>query len=299
MGEDRAALIAGGRILAIRIDPHDGRWRLGETAAVRLVERAPVPGLLLARAQDGRELLVRGAGEPLGATLTVRVVREALPERGRAKRAVAVPHDGPAAAALTLLEELAPARLLQPHEPDALEAAGWSERLEEAATGELVRPGCTLRLHLTPAMTLIDVDGTAPADALALDGAREAAAAVRLFDLGGSIGVDLPTVGSKGARQAVGAALDEAMPPPFERTAMNGFGFVQIVRPRARVSLPERLAADPVGHAVRAALRRLEREPVGPASLTLSTRAAARLGEHPEWLAELERRRGACVTVSG
>ena len=298
LGEDRAALIADGSVLAIRIDPDDGRLRVGEVVKARLIEHATAPGLLLARTDKSRELLVRGADRALGAEITVRVVREALPERGRVKRAIAVPHDGPPAPAPSLAKELAPARLLHPHEPDTLEAAGWSDRLEEAVTGELVRPGGTLRVHVTPAMTLIDVDGGAPADTLALTGAREAAAAIRLFDIGGSIGLDLPTVQSKAARQAVGAALDEALPAPAERTAMNGFGFVQIVRPRTRASLFERVAADPVGRALGAALRRAEREPPGPLTLPLSTGQAARLARHPDWLAELERRRGGRVTLA-
>ena len=302
IGETRAALIDGGAIRAIRVEAEDDRLRLGRALTVRLVERSSVPSLLLARAEDGRELLVRGATVRLGADLVVGVVREPLPERGRAKRAVAVPHDGPPVPAPGLEEELAdtgvPVRLLHPHEPDALEAAGWSERLEEAATGELVRAGCTLRVSLTPAMTLIDADGSDPADALALTGAREAAAAIRLFDLGGSIGIDLPTVGGKAARLAVGDALDAALPPPFERTAMNGFGFVQVVRPRPRASPPEAIASDPIGHALRSALRRAEREPPGrPITLDLSPAAAERLAGHPDWLAELERRRGGRVQV--
>lgn len=301
IGEVRAALIEGGTLRAIRIDPDDDHLRVGAVVAVRLVERSAVPGLLLALTHTGRELLVRGAAGALGTALTVRVVREALPERGRAKRSIALPHDGPPAPAPSLDEELAatgtPVRLLHPHEPDALEASGWSERLEEAATGELVRPGCTLRLSLTPAMTLIDADGSDPADALAETAARSAAEAIRLFDLGGSIGLDLPSAGSKAARRAVGDALDRALPAPFERTAMNGFGFVQIVRPRMRASVPEMLAADPVGHSLRAALRRAEREPPGrPLTLRLPHSQAERLTQG-DWLTERERRRGATVAV--
>ena len=303
IGEVRAALIEGGAIRALRIDPDDDRLRVGEAVATRLIERSAVPGLLVGRAEDGRELLVRGGIVALGGRLVVRVVREAVPERGRAKRAIAVPHEGEPAPAPTLEQELAagphPLRLLRPHEPDALEAAGWSERLEEAAGGELVRPGCTLRLSLTPAMTLIDVDGSDGPDVLALTGARAAADAIRLFDIGGSIGLDLPSVSSRAARLAVGEALDEALPPPFERTAMNGYGFVQVVRPRLRASVPERLAADRTGHALRALLRRAEREPPGQSlTLPLPPPLANRLARHPDWQAELERRRGAPVSLA-
>jgi len=53
--------------------------------------------------------------------------------------------------------------------------------------------------------------------------------------IGGSIGVDFPSVQGKGPRQAVAAAIDAALEPPFERTALNGFGFLQLVRPRVGV----------------------------------------------------------------
>ncbi len=302
IGEVRAARVAGGAIRELRIEVADGALRVGEVLAVRVTSRNWLPGLDEAEGRDGHSLLLRDSDAAEGARLHAAIVREAGLERGRAKRALAVPHPGPAAPAPSLEEVLAatglPVRHLHAHEPDLLEAAGWSERLEEAATGEIVRPGCTLRLSLTPAMTLIDVDGSGPADALALAGAREAAALVELFGHGGSIGLDLPTVGSKAARRAVDEALDLALPAPFERTAMNGFGFVQIVRPRARPSLPEALAADALGHRLRALLRQAQREPPGRAiCLTLSEPLARHLDAHPYWLDELGRRRGAAVRV--
>ena len=303
IGEVRAALVADGGIRAIRIEAADTPLRLGEVVAVRVTKRRWLPDLDQAECADGATLLLRGSTAPEGARLHAAVVREAGLERGRHKRAVAVPHDGPAAPAPSLEQRLettgVPIRLLHPYGSDELEEAGWSERLEEATTGELVRPGCTLRLFLTPAMTLIDVDGSEPVDALALAGAREAAAAIELFDLGGSIGIDLPTVGARAARLAVGQALDAALPAPFERTAMNGFGFVQVVRPRPRASLPETIAADRIGHRLRAVFRQAECEPPGrPLRLTLSDRLVHRLEWKRDWLAELERRRGAAVTVA-
>lgn len=204
------------------------------------------------------------------------------------------PEAGPRAAP-GMREEAAPVRTLHPHQPDALEAAGWSELLEEARTGDIAFPGGSLRLWPTPAMTLFDVDGSGPLDALALAAAQAVGAAIRRHGIGGSIGIDFPTLAGKGARQAVADALDGALAwdRGYERTAMNGFGFLQIVRPRPRASLPERLHADPTGAEARALLRRLEREPPGaPTTHRIPARVLARLESRPDWQAELTRRTG-------
>ncbi|MEX7252847.1 hypothetical protein AB2D16_32835, partial [Pseudomonas aeruginosa] len=79
------------------------------------------------------------------------------------------------------------------HETDALEAAGWSELLDEAASGEIVFPLGALRLSPTPAMTLFDVDGAPPLDTLAVAAAHAVARAIRRHGIGGSIGIDFPT----------------------------------------------------------------------------------------------------------
>ncbi len=60
----------------------------------------------------------------------------------------------------------------------------------------------------------------------------------------------------KAPRQAAAAAIDEHLPEPFERTAVNGFGFVQIVRPRSRASLLE-IWSDRAAAEARALLRRV------------------------------------------
>ena len=107
-------------------------------------------------------------------------------------------------------------------------------------------------MSLTPAMTLFDVDGALPPAELALAGAAAAARAIRRFGLGGSIGIDLPTLADRADRQAAAAAFDSVLPPPFERTAVNGFGFLQIVRRRERASIAEIVQGDPAGAAARA-----------------------------------------------
>jgi hypothetical protein len=289
IGEERAALIADGRIVEAALEV-DGGVRVGLVARARLIG----PGLV--RLDSGVQAQLASApGVPEGGALTVAITREAIPEPGRAKLPRAIASGAAPAPAPGLLARLTehPVRRLSAHEPDLLEAAGWSELLEEARTGDIAFPGGALRMWPTPAMTLFDVDGAEPLEPLATGGAEAVAQAIRRHGIGGSIGIDFPTLGGKAARLAVAAVLDRQLPPPFERTAVNGFGFLQIVRARPRASLPELLRADPVGAAARAMLRRLEREP-GPARRHRVPAAVLDYVQaRPQWLAELARRTGA------
>ncbi|HET9397737.1 MAG TPA: ribonuclease, partial [Sphingomicrobium sp.] len=155
--------------------------------------------------------------------------------------------------------------------------------------------GGELRISLTPAMTLIDVDGQLPPAELAVAGARAAAEAIRRHGVGGSIGIDLPTVDRKAVRQAAAEAVDAMLPKPFERTSVNGFGFLQVVRPRAHASLLE-LAADRSAFEARALLRAAGRE-VGAIRLAAHPAVIAELNRKPDWLDQLSRRTGGLVTL--
>jgi hypothetical protein len=299
IGEARAALVEDDHIVEARIEL-DGNLAVGTIAEARLHDG-------FVELADGTEAILDRTPPRLGqgAMLFVEIVREAIPEPGRAKRARAVPAPGDARPARgpDLLARITatgiPVRRIHPHEPDALEAAGWSEVLDEAETGEIAFGRGALRLSPTPAMTLFDIDGARPLLDLALAGATAAAQAIRRLDIGGSIGLDLPTLGGKAERQRVAEAVDAALPQPFERTAMNGFGFLQIVRPRPRASLVEILRADPAGAIARAALRTIERTP--PPVLRdhrLPAPAVAWLGARPHLARELARRTGAPIAFT-
>lgn len=294
IGENRAALVARGTIRKARIELPG--LRSGTVAKARLIDKSTGKVML----ESGEEALC----DPLpprvtqGASFMVRIVRESIAERGRPKLAKAVPAiDAAPTAGPDLLARIAasglPVRQLRAHEPDALEEAGWSEVLEEARTGEIGFATGALRVALTPAMTLFDVDGGPPLGALSVDAAHAVAAAMERLGIAGSIGIDFPTLANKGERNAVAEAIDAALPQPFERTAMNGFGFLQIVRRKSRMSLPELLAADPAGAALRAELRRLERlPPPAPDTHIVHPALLRRLEREPEWVAELHRRTG-------
>ncbi|WP_326523548.1 ribonuclease [Sphingomonas sp.] len=305
IGELRAALIDGDRILEARILP-DGELVAGQVVTARLVARMPERGQGIV-AWDGGEAIVSPlpAGVTQGATCRIEITRPAIPEPGKPKRARARPAAPSAPLAPADPEEslaasgidVRAAHILRPADPDRLEAAGWSELLDEAATGAVSFPDGALSLHLTPAMTLIDIDGTAAPSALAVAGTRAAAQAIRRLDIGGSIGIDLPG-GDKAARAAAAEAIDAALPQPFERTAVNGFGFVQIVRPRRRRSLPEIYAMDGALAHARALLRRAERTPgAGERAISAHPSVIAAIESRPEWLAELARRIGTPVVL--
>ncbi|MDF7773617.1 ribonuclease [Sphingomonas sp. AOB5] len=295
IGEARAALVENGAILKARIELpglRAGAVIEGRLRAENRVETAE-GDLLLDRAPPG---------VTQGAKLIVEIAREAIPEPGRAKLPKAIVTDKPPAPGPDLLARIAatgiPVRQPRPHEADALEAAGWSEILEEATTGEIAFPGGALRMAVTPAMTLFDVDGTGPLSPLSLAAARATALAMERHEVTGSVGVDFPTLANKAERLALGEMIDAHLPRPFERTAVNGFGFLQIVRRRTRASLPELLLADPAGAEARAELRRLERlSPPYPASHMVSARIARRIAAHPDWSAELARRMGGSVAL--
>lgn len=308
IGEARAALVEDGIIVAAEIEAEDDGARAGAIVEARL-DRIVVPmRRAIARLDSGEEALIepvpKGVSE--GGRLLVEIHRSGLAETGRTKLALAraaavdaAPGPGPDLLA-RIIKTGHPVRHLLAHQPDALEAAGWSELLEEAWSGESVFDGGGLRLSLTPAMSLIDVDGWLDPAALAVAGATAAARMIVRHGLGGSIGIDLPTVEGKAARAAAAEAVDAVLPQPFERTAVNGFGFLQIVRRRARLSLPERLRRDPVGSAARALLRRGERTPgAGARTLTAAPTVIEHIAAHPGWTRELERRLGAPIVLRG
>jgi hypothetical protein len=282
IGENRAILVEDGEILEAEIELPG--LRAGAVVAAKLLSNKGIAAL-----PDGSEAVV----EPVpkvseGAEFRAEVMREAIPEAGRPKPPRLRPSDLPLGAGPSLAERTGhPARH---HGADLFETAGWSELLEQAATGEIAFEGGALRMSLTPAMILFDVDGSLPPAALAEAGAIAAARAIRRLGIAGSIGIDLPTL-PRDRRQAAAAAVDAILPQPFERTAVNGFGFLQIVRRRVRPSIPEILRADPGAAAARALLRRAGRLQ-GKVAIHAAPRVILQLKTRPLWLAELARRTG-------
>jgi hypothetical protein len=291
IGENRAILVEDGAIIEAAIELPG--LRAGAVVPARLTKIAGIATL-----DDGTEAIVAAApGLTEGAAFRAEIVREAVPEAGRPRPPKVRPTDLPLRAGPALKERIGTPAPAPGHGPDLFEQAGWSELLEEAATGEIAFDCGALRMSVTPAMTLFDVDGALPPEALALAGAEAAARAILRLGITGSIGIDLPTL-PRNQRQAAAGAIDAILPQPFERTAVNGFGFLQIVRRRSRASIPELVQTDPVLAAARALLRRAERLH-GAVAIHAATRVIAALESRPDWLAQLERRNGGAVTLLG
>ncbi|HEU5285802.1 MAG TPA: ribonuclease [Sphingomicrobium sp.] len=294
IGETRAGQVEDGAIVEARIEL-EGVTRAGTILAARLADVGQAGRNAVARDDRGAEYLLprAPAGVTEGAALAIEVLREAIPGSEPWKRPLArATEDEPSPAAPLTGRELAfpsPGR-------DELAGAGWDDLVEQARSGMVEFAGGTLRISPTPAMTLIDVDGgLAPAE-LAVAGAAEAARAVRRLGIGGSIGIDLPTLVGKALRLAAAAAIDAHLPQPFERTAVNGFGFVQVVRPRRRPSLLE-IWSDGAAAEARTLLRRAALSGSGPRRLVAHPAVVAVLERRPDWLDALARQLGGAVSL--
>lgn len=295
IGETRAALVESGEIVEARIEL-DGVIPAGTVVEARVINAGGNGRNAIARDEDGAEyLLPRGApGVSEGGAMRLEITREAIPGNEPWKRPLArltqrYPHE-----IFPLAERLCARELKLPAPGDELGAAGWNDLIDQARNGIVRFAGGELRISPSPAMTLIDVDGYLDPEELAIRGTGEAARTIRRLGIGGSIGIDLPTTGVKAARQSAAAAIDAQLPQPFERTAVNGFGFVQIVRPRTHSSLLEIWSDRPSAEA-RALLRRVAFEPPGPKRLVGHPAVIAVLGTRPDWLAALTRHVGGSV----
>jgi hypothetical protein len=314
LGENRALLLDGGRAVEAHLEVFPAPLQPGDVLFMRVVEiqvqgrrgivRLSAPGDAPDTNPDFEAIL-----EPLSertslkSEVLVEIVREPMFDgrvHKRAKARLAAPDaiPGGASALRDRIEATDhPIRTVDPHGPDLLEEAGWSEILEQAETGQVDFPGGSLSIIPTQAMTLIDVDGWLDADALALAAAEAAGRAIRLFGIGGSTVIDFPTVSNKDARKKVADAVMAGVGEGAEATAVNGFGLMQIIRPRPRRSLIELVRDDPTRRAAFALMRRAERSGlIGAVTITAAPAVikALEAAQAPDQLAS---RLGGAVTL--
>lgn len=293
IGEDRALLVEGDEVLAAKLR-WAGELHAGTLVTAKLVNKPSGARRGLAVDGQGHEVLLDRLPPGLteGAPIGVQITRAAIAERGRFKRAQGRAIDAGSVPVETPRECLVPGTEIRRF-PVGL----WEEVWESASSGQIDFSGGTLLFSVTPAMTVVDVDGLLPPRELALAAVEPLARWLQRFDLGGSIAVDFPTLEAKADRKAVDNALDLALHDwPHERTAMNGFGLVQIVARLDGPSLLHRMATSRVAAAARMALRRAEAVEE-PGALLLTVHPAVKARFKPEWLEELARRTGREVRI--
>ncbi|MEM1051437.1 MAG: ribonuclease, partial [Pseudomonadota bacterium] len=236
-----------------------------------------------------------------GAMIGIRISRAAIAERGRLKLAQArcfvvdnklVDHEA----------KIEMAQLTKPFTLGdtvrSFKSGQWEEVWHAASSGSVPFAGGEILCVVTPGMTVIDIDGHLDPRELALAAVPAIAKALHWFEMGGNIGIDFPTLEVKADRRAVDGALAEALADwPHERTAINGFGFVQMVARLEGPSLLHRFATSRVGMCARYALRVAEQTEGTGSVLLLTIHPALKAKLKSEWLSELARRCGRKVRV--
>ncbi|MGB5722966.1 MAG: ribonuclease E/G [Parasphingorhabdus sp.] len=305
IGENRAMRLDDDTLAQIRVERADGSARSGAVVDAIFTRQWAAGRSGIVTLPDGQEALLQPLPKGLteGSTVRVVIVRAAITERGgQAKRAKAQPADidsilgdGP-----DLLAEITasglPVKQVHAHEVDHFAQHGWHEAIEQTETGQIDFEGGSLIVSLTPAMTVIDVDGPLASFELAKRAANEIALALVRFDISGNIGIDFPTLEAKAERAAVTAIFDEYMTTNCERTAINGFGFMQIVSRKVRPSVLEIMQASRSINAALKLLRQAERDR-GKGAMRLVMHPAVANRMKPSLLEELAKRMGRPVSI--
>lgn len=294
IGETRALLIEGEQVLAAKL-MWPGDLAAGTRATGKLSAKLKGARRGIALLGNGTEALVDHLPPHIteGQSLDLVITRAPIAERGRLKRAQARFAASDAPSPVSGWPE---GRVVR-----RFPAGLWEEVWHGASSASLEFPGGEILVSVTPAMTVIDIDGIGSPREVALAAVPAIAQALAWFDLGGNIGIDFPTLLTKEDRRAVDTALDAALADwPHERTAMNGFGFVQLVARLEGPSLLHRFATARLGMAARMALRRAE------LAVDTGTGRVLQLTVHPAltaklkqpWLEELARRTGREVRIA-
>ncbi|MFN3620566.1 ribonuclease E/G [Sphingorhabdus sp.] len=238
-GERRAAVVDQGKIVEIHIQ-RDAHWALGERGRGRIERKTPSGAYVVT--DDGAEFLLRSkTADPEGKTVAFEVTREALAEPGRWK-----PPE------IMLCDSLPPQR------PD--KDAVWDNRLsalgahflprsisegfDAAIAGQSQVGDVTVSFQRTKAGLVFDVDGIGDAFGINSVAATEIARLLRLYQVGAMVVIDFVSMEAKAQRTQIADIFDAASAldqRPFERTAVNGYGIMQLVRARPRPSVLDHL----------------------------------------------------------
>ena len=238
-GERRAALVENGNIVEIHIQ-RDALWALGETGTGRIDRKTPSGAYVVT--DDGQELLLRSKiSDPEGARVTFEVTREAIAEPGRIKPTEIALRDSLVLPSLQK-DALWDARLTSFEQP--VISASIVDGFDIALSGQSQLGSVIISFQRTKAGLVFDVDGIGSAFDINQVAATEVARLLRLYQVGAMVMIDFVSMEPKAQRTQIAEAFDAASladARPFERTAINGYGMMQVVRARPRPSVLDHL----------------------------------------------------------
>jgi hypothetical protein len=238
-GERRAAFVENGNIVEIHIQ-RDALWALGECGAGRIDRKTPSGAYVIA--DDNSELLLRSKmGAPEGARIMFEVTREAIAEPGRNKPPEVILREG-VCEPLMGKDALWDARMASLGQ--SIVKASIAEGFDIAIAGQSQVGDVTISFQRTKAGLVFDIDGIGDAFAINMVAATEIARLLRLYQVGAMVLIDFVSMESKAQRTQIAEAFDAASlaeARPFERTAINGYGMMQVVRARPRPSVLDHL----------------------------------------------------------
>lgn len=238
-GERRAALVENRQIVEIYLQ-RDALWALGEHGKGR-VDRKTSSGAYVV-ADDSSEVLLRSKNAAHeGTRVSFEVIREAIAEPGRVKPPEIKLHNNPPEQPATRDScwgnRLAVLAAPQMHQ-------SIDEGFDAALAGQSQVDDVTISFQRTKAGLVFDVDGIGDAFTINSHAAKEIARILRLYQVGGMVMVDFVSMEAKAHRTQIAEIFDDASSSdlrPFERTAVNGFGMMQILRARPRPSVLDQL----------------------------------------------------------
>ena len=238
-GERRAVCVEAGKIVEIHIQ-RDAYWVLGECGLGRVDRRTPAGAYIVT--DGGSELLLRsknGAAE--GTRVAFEVTREAIAEPGRVKLPEVTPRDDMPDILLPK-DRLWEQRLAAFGAP--VVAQTFDDSFDVAIAGYSQVGDVIISFQRTKAGLVFDVDGVGDAFAINRVAAQEIARLLRLYQVGAMVMIDFVSMEAKTQRAEIASMFDAASAKdsrPFERTAINGYGLMQVVRARPRPSVLDHL----------------------------------------------------------
>lgn len=302
IGENRAILVEDGQIIALRIERCFGKYsgpKHGAIVNAKLQKKHGNGGFILL--DDGGTAIIKKWPLTLteGQSLNVEIVRERLCERTREKLPIAIACERDIQRAPSLWDRINASQThvqnCAPHEGDIFAQYGWYEILDQAEQGLFPFTNGQLIVEQCTAMTIIDVDGDENKLILAKAAAKACAKVIRLFDLQSMVGIDFPTIESRKDRTRIAEIFDDNMMLDYERTGVNGFGFMQIIMKSMRPSLLELLRRDRAANVALMVLRHAEFEACQSMSsqmnITLHPEIFNLLSSH-DWMDILSKRTG-------